>query len=287
MATPQRPAGARRYLGVVGLVLVAVALLAGCSTRVAGTPLPASPDPVPTGSSSSRFQPGDLQPGDCLTAAGFRVVECAEPHELEVFRLAGLPADLPPGYPTPDILLPRLEPQCRAALPPYVGSSDVDASRLREFVYWPSRQSWNAGQRWALCAVVEIGPDEKPLRRTGALRGVLRDGLGALQACSKDSPSQGALRVVPCTEPHRGEAVPGVLTLGAPTDPPVPAEQANTVAEPHCKQAIDEFLGAPADLLGLRYSWRYPLPQSWPNGYNTVVCYAETATPVTGSLRDP
>jgi hypothetical protein len=78
-----------------------------------------------------------------------------------------------------------------------------------------------------------------------------------------------------------------VLTLGAPTDPPVPAERANTAAEPHCRRAIDVFLGAPGDQLGLRYSWRYPLPQSWRNGYTTVVCSAETATPVTGSLRDP
>lgn len=286
MATPQRPARAHRYQGAAGLFLVAVALLTGCSTRVGGTAVPASSTPAPTGSSSSRFQPGDLEPGDCLTVARFRVVDCAEPHELEVFRVAELPADLPGGYPTPEVLLPRLEPQCRAALPPYVGSADVDASRLREFVYWPSRQSWNSGQRWALCAVVEISPDDQPLPRTGALRGALRNGLGALQACSKDSPSQGALRVVPCTEPHRGEAVPDVLTLGAPTDPAVLAEQANVTAEPHCRQAIDDFLGAPADQLGLRYSWRYPLPQSWSNGYNTVVCYAETTTPVTGSLRD-
>ncbi|MCA1704336.1 MAG: septum formation family protein, partial [Actinobacteria bacterium] len=218
---------------------------------------------------------------------GFRVVGCAEPHELEVFHIADLPADLSGTYPTAATLLPRLEPRCRAALPQYVGSADVDASRLREFVYWPSEQSWNAGQRWALCTVVEIGFDDQPLRRTGALAGTLRQGLGALQACAKDSPSQGALRVVPCSEAHRGEAVPGVLTLGQPTDPPVSEEQANAAAEPHCRSAIDAFLGAPADQLGLRYSWRYPLPPSWPNGYTTVVCYAETAAPVTGSLREP
>jgi hypothetical protein len=34
----------------------------------------------------------------------------------------------------------------------------------------------------------------------------------------------------------------------------------------------------------VRYSWRYPLPESWPNGYTTTVCYAETDKTVTGTL---
>jgi hypothetical protein len=92
--------------------------------------------------------------------------------------------------------------------------------------------------------------------------------------------------VVPCGEPHRGEAVPGVLVLGVPTDPPVTAEQANAAAEPHCRRIVDEFLGTSDQPPGTRYSWRYPLSRSWPNGYTSVVCYAETDVPVTGSLRD-
>jgi len=289
VATPQRPVRAWLNLTALAPALAAIALAMGCAHMVEGTPRPVPSTVSPTGGSSSpRFPPsGQLALGDCLAVAGFRVVDCAAPHELEVFHVTDLPADLSGTYPTPATLLPRLEPRCRSALPRYVGSPDVDASRLREFVYWPSEQSWKAGQRWALCAVVEIGSDDQPLRRTGALGGALRGGLGALQACAKDSPSQGVLRVVPCSEAHRGEAVPGVLTLGLPTDPPVSAEKANAAAEPHCRRVIDAFLGAPGDQMGLRYSWRYPLPQSWPNGYTTVVCYAETAAPVTGSLRDP
>lgn len=288
MATPQHPVRARPHPGVLVSALAVLALLAGCAQQVPGTPRPVSPTASPgSGSSSPRLPAsGPIGLGDCLAVTGFRVVSCAEPHELEVFHLTDLPADLSGSYPTPATLLPRLEPRCRAELPRYVASPDVDASRLREFVYWPSRPSWQAGERWALCAVVEIGPDDQPLRRSGALAAALRDGLGALQACSRDSPSQGRLHVVPCSEAHRGEAVPGVLTLGRPSEPAMSAEQANTAAEPHCRRAIDAFVGAPGDQMGLRYSWRYPLPQSWPNGYTTVVCYAETAAPVTGSLHD-
>ncbi|HEU0129224.1 MAG TPA: septum formation family protein, partial [Pseudonocardiaceae bacterium] len=207
---------------------------------VDGTPV-ADPTRSPASSSSSQFPPsGPLRPGNCVAVTGFTVVDCAQPHELEVYRFDPLPPDFPASYPTAATLLPRFEPRCRAELLDYLSSPDADASRLREFVYWPSRQGWNAGERWVLCAVVEIGPDDRPLQRTGALRGILRAGLGPFQACATDPPSQGPLRVVRCEEPHQGEAVPGVLVLGAPTDPPVTAEQANAAAEPHCRRVIDD-----------------------------------------------
>jgi hypothetical protein len=273
---------------VVALVVVLAAVTA-CARMVDGN---ANPESVPTAprtatTGSPEFPASEqIGTGDCISHPGFTVVDCALPHELEVFRFDQLPASFPSTYPTPATLLPRFEPQCRAGLAGYVGSPEVDASRLREFVYWPSQQGWRAGERWVLCAAVEIGPDDRPLRRTGALGGVLRGGLGELQACSAGPPSQGTLRVVPCSTPHRGEAIPGVLVLGAPTDPPVSAEQANMVAEPHCRRATDAFLDARGGRPEVRYSWRYPLPESWPNGYTSVVCYAETATPVTGSLRN-
>jgi len=246
----------------------------------------AGPEDSTAAAGSPQFPPsGQIDVGSCVSVADFAVVDCAQPHEIEVYRFDPLPADFSPAYPTAATLLPQFEPRCRAELLDYLGSPDADASRLREFVYWPSRQDWSAGQRWVLCAVVEIGPDDQPVQRTGALGGVLRDGLGQFQACSADPPSAGALRVVPCTEPHQGEAVPGVLVLGAATDPPITAEQANAAAEPHCRRAIDAFLGDDDNLPEVRYSWRYPLSTSWPNGYTSVVCYVETDFPVTGSLR--
>lgn len=285
VAIPQRSVRARWLVGFAALV--AATLVAGCSRTVAGVPVAASADGPGPAVNSARFPPtGPITPGGCVSLTDFTVAECTRAHELEVFRFTLLPADLQTSYPTPAGLLPRFEPQCRAALPEYLGSQDVDASRLREFVYWPSRHGWQSGERWVLCAVVEIGPDDRPLRRTGALRGALRDGLGEFQACAEGPPSQGALRVVSCAEPHRGEAVPGVLLLGAPADPPVAAAEANRAAEPHCRRTIDAFLGAPGGRPDVRYSWRYPLAESWPNGYTSVVCYAETDTPVIGSLRD-
>lgn len=252
---------------------------------IEGIPV-ASRQDQPAVPSSPQLPPnGPIKVGDCVSVADFAVVECTRPHELEVYRFDPLPPEFPRAYPTAATLLPQFEPRCRAELLGYLDSPDADASRLREFVYWPSRQDWDAGQRWVLCAAVEIGPDDQPVRRVGALRGVLRGGLGQFQACSADPPSLGVLRVVPCAEPHHGEAVPDVLVLGAPTDPPVTAAQANATADPHCRRAIDAFLGGADHKPEVRYSWRYPLTQSWPNGYTSVVCYAETDQPVRGSLR--
>lgn len=252
---------------------------------VEGTPV-AGPNDSPAPPSSPQLPPsGQIDVGDCVSVADFAMVDCAQPHEIEVYRFDPLPADFPPAYPTAATLLPQFEPRCRVDLLSYLGSQDADASRLRELLYWPARQDWNSGQRWVLCAVVEIGPDDRPVRRTGRLGGALRDGLGQFQACSADRPSEGTLRVVPCAEPHHGEAVPGVLVLGAASDPPITAERANTVAEPHCRRVIDAFLGDEGDLPEVRYSWRYPLATSWPNGYTSVVCYVETDIPITGSLR--
>ncbi|MGQ0777124.1 MAG: septum formation family protein [Pseudonocardiales bacterium] len=280
MAISQR----RLLRGAMCPVIVVLALLAGCSRGIDEVSAAGATPPHPTAAPPG----GPTRPGDCVSATRLEVLDCAQPHELEAYHFAQLPSDFPAAYPTAATLLPRFEPQCRARLAEYVGSPDVDASRLREYVYWPSPQGWNDGQRWVLCAVGEIGPQDQPLLRTGTLRGALRDGLGQFQACSKDPPSVATLRVVPCSEPHRGEAVPGgVLVLGAPSEPPVTAERANAAADPFCRRAADAFLGGSGTRPGVRYSWRYPLPESWPNGYTAVICYLETDAPVRGSLRDP
>lgn len=270
---------------------IVTALTAGCSSDfVGGFPAGANaaPETPATIEESPRLPPGGaIERGDCIEAATFSVADCGEPHELEVFRFIELPADFSDTYPSAEVLLPRYEPQCRAELPGYVGSADVDASRLRGYVYWPSPQAWDTGERWVLCAAVVVGADERPVEHTGVLRGVLREGLGPYQACSQTAPSEGPLHIVPCVEPHRGEAVPGVLVLGAPTSPPLTGEDANELADPHCRRVIDEYLGTPGGQFGVRYSWRYPTPESWPNGYTSVVCYAETEEPITGTLGTP
>jgi putative regulator of septum formation len=171
---------------------------------------------------------------------------------------------------------------CRAALPGYLKSPDADASRLQAATAGPSQGK--DGARWFACLVSEEGPDGAPVRRTGSLAGALAGGLGTFQKCIVGEPLEdGPARIVPCDRPHRSEAVPGVLALGSPTDPPPTLRQLTSRALDHCRMTVNAFLGGARP--GVRPSARAPLPEEWPDGDTSAICYAVTEKPVTGSLR--
>lgn len=276
--------GRRRGMLIVGSAFAALALT-GCTVAVEGDPVPVA-NPTTTTTTppapSTEFPlSGPIQAGDCVVADDFEVVGCSQEHEIEVLAFDQLPDDFGDTYPTGDTILPEVEHVCREALPAYVGSPDVDATRIRESVYWPSRSGWSRGERWYLCAATEVDPDDDPISRTGSLAGVLSGGLGEFQACTEGAPSDsGPVRIVSCAQPHRGEAVPGVLSLGSRTDSPPSADDANARGEPHCTEQVNGYLGnGQSDVV---IAWRYPLADSWPNGFTNLVCYAEFPAPRTG-----
>jgi Septum formation len=210
-------------------------------------------------------------------------IGCDRPHEYEVMRSGRLPANASTTYPPPVSTVVR--PICRSTLPVYLRSADADASRLETVSFWPTEAQWNNGDRWYACLLVERGTDNKPTRRTGRLAGALAGGLGAFQRCQVDKPlSSGPLRIVPCDRPHQSEAVPGVLVLGKPADPPPDPMDMATRYVDHCTKAVNTYLGGPRP--GVTPSSVGPLPQDWRTGTNTLVCFAVTKTRVTGSLRD-
>ena len=268
----------RRRYPVVLLLLV---LLGGCAS---GHPAPHRTTPSRT--SSSPVGAGPYRQGDCVelpAKGGVAKIGCDRPHEYEVTRSGRLPANVSSKYPPPVSTMVR--PICRSALPTYLRSADADASRLETVSFWPTQAQWNNGDRWFACLLTERGIDNEPVRRTGSLAGALANGLGAFQRCQVDKPlADGALRVVPCDRPHRSEAVPGVLVLGTPTDPPPdPTDMVERYVN-YCTKAVNSYLGG--EKPGVTPSSVGPLPQDWPTGTNTLVCFAVTKTAVTGSLRD-
>jgi hypothetical protein len=226
---------------------------------------------------------GPYRTGDCVEVAkGVAKVGCDRPHEYEVMLSDELQADVPDSYPPPVKTLAR--PTCRATLPTYLGSPDADASRLETVAFWPTQEQWNIGDRWFACLVIERGPDNRPIRRTGTLAGVLTGGLGVFQRCLAGEPiSNDPTRVVPCEQPHRSEAVPGVLVLGSPTEPALSIGVMADRALPHCESVVNAYLGGKRPRV--KPSSLTPYPADWPTGANSAVCYAVTETPVTGSLR--
>jgi hypothetical protein len=249
-------------------LLLALVLLGSCASGVPEPRLPVTSSSAPdTGVRSYR-------PGDCLALTGdtARKVGCEVPHEAEVMSTGELPATSP--APVEFVA----GPACEAALPGYLGSPDATASRLEARLYRQTTENISFA-----CLVVERGPDIKPVRRTGSLAGALSGGLGVFQQCLVGEPFAEPLQVVPCDQPHRSEAVPGVLKLGSPNEPMPSAKDIFTRAITHCDGAIGTYLGGTRP--GVQPSGRFPQANEWPTGKTTAVCYAISDTPVTGSLR--
>lgn len=128
-----------RRIGAIGaLTLAASLLLTGCA------------------------EPPTAEIGTCLSSAdleseevdSLNPIDCASPHDLEVFA-----KDLVPDgdYPGTEAIIVQGDAVCEAAFTPYVGT-DYWESAL-DFTYlYPIEESWQIGDREILCML--YSPDE-------------------------------------------------------------------------------------------------------------------------------
>ncbi|APU17962.1 MULTISPECIES: septum formation family protein [Actinoalloteichus] len=289
-----------RRSSVIGVLLAAAVLLSACTQSSDESTNDESPKPpsrieLPP-SAETGIADGDgmsIEPeivpaeglpasGDCMVLTDFRSVDCAEPHTMEVAAITELPGDLPRMRPEDDEMLRLTSVECAEPVADYVGSGDINATRLHPWTVWPSQDGWARDERWLVCGLAELGTDLVPTGRTGSVRDALvGEPFYDFQACLPDSPTEATeLRYVPCDEPHRAEALPGVLPLpGRPNDPMPSAEEIEELAAPHCEQARAAYLGG-AERDDIALSWRVPELADWRRGSNTVVCYVSTEEPV-------
>jgi putative regulator of septum formation len=85
------------------------------------------------------------------------VTDCRLAHEEEMiasFDLSG-----PRKFPGDERVRSSAEPRCDRAFASYVGLP-FDDSGLEIYVYWPAAESWNDGDRLAMCSIYD------PSRRT-------------------------------------------------------------------------------------------------------------------------
>jgi Septum formation len=116
-----------------------------------------------------------LEVGDCVNDATLRgegrvvtvdLVPCGQPHDLEVYANATMPGGDFPG----DQAVERFgDRSCVARFREYVGIPFRD-SEFDYYFYWPSEDSWNAGDRVVTCAVVDADGG----KLTGSVRGARR-----------------------------------------------------------------------------------------------------------------
>ena len=275
-------------------LLLTVLILTGCTSEGAapeggakdgGTPSvaagksSASPSPRP-----ERTGVGPYRPGDCLEVKdSVTKVRCDRPHEYEVMKSESFASDVPDDYPPP--VDEYASTRCDAAAPGYLdGGLEWEASRLDAVAFWPTEKQWSRGDRWFACLVSERGPKDDPVRREGSLYAGLAHGLGSLQACIKDETKPGGPNdIIPCDEPHRTEAVPGVVDLGDPDGPPPSVEKMVQRTKDHCPKAVKKYLGG--DKPGVQAHWLMPSLDQWSGEHHTAVCYAVSKKPHSGTLR--
>ena len=150
------------------VILAAVSLaLTGCAT-LGGA---ATPSPTPTG--PPEISVLDLDVGDCLATTGNHsatstvpVVDCSLEHESEVYSRTVLDDD---EFPGDDAVRDRAVTGCTEAFTEFVGI-EYDASSLDFAYYFPTRTSWDRGDRDIVCLLIDPAAESI----TGSLAGAAR-----------------------------------------------------------------------------------------------------------------
>jgi len=131
---------------------------AGPSTSAAGAPAqPASGQaPAPTAIDVGQcFDTDRFVPGSAIDMSSAHVVDCAAPHQQEVYAIAQQPADPGAPYPGDEVLAAFADDSCLAAFAGYTGldyqSSHYDIANAR-----PDAAAWGRGERRVICALHDV-----------------------------------------------------------------------------------------------------------------------------------
>jgi len=152
--------------GVTAAIALTV-LVVGCSDSGPASTSRSTFNPFATSSSSESAQPAtapavlavadcfdvdDFTPGAPISRTGIHVVDCAGPHQHEVYAIVIDPDGPQASYPGDDVLGAVADDMCLGAFTPTLGvdyrSSTFDFSTIK-----PDRGAWEAGERTIVCAL--------------------------------------------------------------------------------------------------------------------------------------
>jgi len=147
--------------------VVSVGLLAGCAGGGSPAVSPTATAPAPS-ASPLYDHPNHLTIGQCfdpiedkddqsLLAALLR--SCDEAHLAEKIGMPKLPGAADAPYPGDSQVSAAAEKECLSAFSDYVGI-EFEQSRFPLFYYYPTPETWAAGDRLVICTVLasEIAP---------------------------------------------------------------------------------------------------------------------------------
>ncbi len=117
----------------------------------------------------------DLAVGDCFddsasggTATGVDEVDCAEPHDFEVYASESIDATEFPGASQVAVMA---DARCLAAFEAFVGIPRSE-SRYAYATMYPTSDSWAGGDRVILCRIASVDDEGGLVPTTGSLEGV-------------------------------------------------------------------------------------------------------------------
>jgi hypothetical protein len=183
---PRRPAPSKLAIAAFAVSALAFAgfvlLLFGIAMNWDNEPLAGADEPAPAVMPSD--EPADMSADEGYDAYIDEVSEgdCFDESEDEEYDIFVVPCDLPhsgeaiasvvlaPGkYPGDRALSDTAEKSCDAEFKSYVGVTVYDTELTPDF-YYPSKSTWDDGDRTVLC--VAWGPEDEDL--TGSVRGSKR-----------------------------------------------------------------------------------------------------------------
>ena len=115
-----------------------------------------------------------LEVGSCMNDYGSEteitsvpIVDCAEPHDTEIYASSNISGDEYPGL---EAVQTEADDVCYAAFEDFVGLP-YDESLLYYSTLYPSDESWSGGDREILCGISKYDDSENIVKVTGSLKG--------------------------------------------------------------------------------------------------------------------
>ena len=272
---------------VVALLLVALLVATGCSSKASETTASAT-TPSPTRSSTpsataAPSAPPDPVRGACRDLSYAEAVaptseaaatSCAGRHTAETYAVGQLKTVVDGHLLAVDTaaVQQRVATACPRRLARFAGASqeDLRLSMLRAVWFTPTVAESDAGANWYRCDAIVVAHEDALAPLSGGLRGALgtAEGRGSYGMCATAAPGTADFSRVLCRAPHAWRAIRSVdLPRGA-----YPGEKAVRAAG---QEVCDDAARAgAADALDYQWGYEWPTAQQWAAGQTYGRCWA-------------
>lgn len=234
------------------------------------------------------FQPADgTAPYDLNSNSLVALVDCDAPHIGVFFGRGRLPSPIGAPFPGVGEVGDTTSRQCGELFQRFFGVA-ADGFNYR---YWrPNEQSWAAGDRLILCAILDQNPLEVRFAPTEYQR-LFELAPGTCFNLGPEETSESLrlddqVRRVPCDEAHIGQMLGSGNLANPETEPFPPDEGVLDLAGAECEALFTDFIGiSPFESQLGNFPFWYPNQSGWEAGDRRYACAFLEDTPRGESLE--